>query len=58
MAVWGRHRFDSPFKGNVINLRRKHVIALMEGYQWTLPTLLGLSTVMIGNWLVMRASKA
>ena len=34
------------------------ISTLMEGYQWTLPTLLGLSTVMIGNWLVMRASKA
>jgi drug/metabolite transporter (DMT)-like permease len=34
------------------------ISTLIEGFQWTLPTLLGLSTVMIGNWLVMRASKA
>jgi drug/metabolite transporter (DMT)-like permease len=34
------------------------ISTLMEAYQWTLPALLGLATVMIGNWLVMRASKA
>lgn len=34
------------------------ISTLIEGFQWTLPTLLGLSTVMIGNWLVMRTSKA
>jgi drug/metabolite transporter (DMT)-like permease len=34
------------------------ISTLMEGYQWTLPALMGLSIVMVGNWLVMRASKA
>jgi drug/metabolite transporter (DMT)-like permease len=29
----------------------------LEDYQWTLLTLLGLGMVMVGNWLVMRASK-
>lgn len=30
----------------------------MEGYQWTLPAVLGLATVVLGNWLVMRAARA
>jgi drug/metabolite transporter (DMT)-like permease len=34
------------------------ISTLVEGYQWTLPALMGLSIVMVGNWLVMRASKA
>jgi len=34
------------------------ISTVMENYQWTLPALLGLATVMIGNWLVMRAAKA
>ena len=34
------------------------ISTLVEDYQWTPPALLGLSTVMVGNWLVMRASKA
>jgi drug/metabolite transporter (DMT)-like permease len=34
------------------------ISTLMEDYQWTLPALMGLSIVMVGNWLVMRASKA
>lgn len=34
------------------------ISTLMEGYEWSLPALLGMATVVVGNWLVMRASKA
>jgi drug/metabolite transporter (DMT)-like permease len=33
------------------------ISTFMEGYQWSLPALLGMATVVLGNWLVMRASK-
>lgn len=32
------------------------ISTLIEDYAWTAPALLGMATVMIGNWLVMRAS--
>jgi drug/metabolite transporter (DMT)-like permease len=34
------------------------ISTFMEGYEWSLPALLGMATVVLGNWLVMRASKA
>jgi drug/metabolite transporter (DMT)-like permease len=34
------------------------ISTFMEGYEWSLSALLGMVTVVVGNWLVMRASKA
>ncbi|NQY02188.1 MAG: EamA family transporter [Halieaceae bacterium] len=31
---------------------------LIEGYQWTLPSFLGLCLVLFGNWLVMRSPRS
>jgi drug/metabolite transporter (DMT)-like permease len=33
------------------------ISTFIEDYQWTLPAVLGMTTVVIGNWLVMRASR-
>jgi drug/metabolite transporter (DMT)-like permease len=34
------------------------ISTLVEGYQWTVFAVLGMSLIMFGNWLVMRGSKA
>lgn len=33
------------------------ISTFIEDYRWTLPAVLGMATVVIGNWLVMRASR-
>ena len=33
------------------------ISTLVEGYQWTTLALLGMTVVVVGNWLVMRAAK-
>lgn len=33
------------------------ISTFVEDYEWTLPALLGMVTVVVGNWLVMRASR-
>lgn len=32
------------------------ISTLIEGYEWTAPALLGITVVVVGNWLVMRAA--
>ena len=34
------------------------ISTLFESYQWTLPAIIGMSLVVLGNWLVMRSSRA
>jgi drug/metabolite transporter (DMT)-like permease len=34
------------------------ISTFIEDYEWTAPALVGMTIVVIGNWLVMRASKA
>ena len=33
------------------------ISTFIEDYRWTLPAILGMATVALGNWLVMRASR-
>lgn len=34
------------------------ISTLVEGYRWTAPAVLGMASVLAGNWLVMRSSRA
>ena len=58
ITLMGRIGADRAGYGNLLfPVVALLISTLVESYRWTLPALLGLGLILLGNWLVMRAAK-